>query len=414
MSGIRAVLDRIRPGNRVFVAGSGGEPSALLAAWNADPDRTRDLHIVTSAVPGINGLDLESLHPTARVTGLFMQPAFANAQRAGRYRHLPVSYAGFARMLAEDLTFDVCVAQVAPAEKGRCSMGPAVEFLPLALRRSREVVGLANAGTPVLSASKSVAADDFVAIAEVDTPLPTYDTGAIDDASRRVAEHIAPFIPDGATLQVGLGKTPAALMQALTRRRGLRLHGGMFGDGVVELVRAGALDTDWPHRACVFVGQPELYRWAGQQNRLGLAGCEITHGAETLAGLTAFFAVNSAVEVDLWGQAALEHAGGAAISGAGGAPDFARAARMSPHGASMVALPATAARGTRSRIVPALSAPGVATLPRTDIDIVVTEFGAADLRGCSVVEKGGALASIAAPQFREELEASWHKMLERL
>jgi acyl-CoA hydrolase len=188
----------------------------------------------------------------------------------------------------------------------------------------------------------------------------------------------------------------------------------MFGDGVVELARAGALDPDWPHRACVFVGQPELYGWAAQQSLLGLAGCEITHGGQTLAGLKAFFAVNSAVEVDLWGQAALEHAGGAAISGAGGAPDFAQAARTSPGGASVVALPATAVRGTRSRIVAALSTPAVATLPRSDIDIVVTEFGAADLRGCSVVERAQALVALAAPQFREELEESWRKMLERL
>ncbi|MCL8382922.1 MULTISPECIES: acetyl-CoA hydrolase/transferase family protein [Xanthobacter] len=415
MSDISAILDQIRPGDRVFVAGAGGEPSALLAAWREDPGLTRGLNIVTSVVPGINDLDLDRLGAEATVTGLFMQPGFAAAQRAGQYRHLPVSYGGFAQMLAEDLRFDVCVAQVAPPDAaGACSLGPAVEFILLAAARSERLVGLFNAQTPRLAAAPSIPRGDFLAVAEVDTPLPTYDTGLIDSASRKVAEHIAQFVDDGATLQIGLGKTPAALMQALTDRRGLRLHSGMFGDGVMDLERAGALKADWPHRACVFVGTPNLYRWAAEQSALSLAGCDITHGPQTLAALTQFIAINSAVEVDLWGQAALEHAGGAAISGAGGAPDFARAARMSPNGSSVIALPATAARGKRSRIVPKLSAPCVATLPRTDIDIVVTEFGAASLRGRSVVERARALIEIAAPQYREELNKAWQETLSKL
>lgn len=416
MSDLTAVLDQIRPGHRVFVAGSSGEPTALLGAWRADPERTRGIDIVTSLVPGINTLDIAALHSTATVTGLFMQPAFAEAQRHGRFRHLPISYGGFSRALSDgDLTFDVCVVQVSrPDAEGRGSLGPAVEFLPAAMARSALVCGLVNARTPTLAGSPTIDIASLTATAEVETPLAVYNTGAIDPVSARIAESIAPFIRDGATLQVGLGKTPAALVQALGDRRGLKLHSGMFGDGVRALVDADALDPSWNHVACVFVGGADLYEWAAGQTTLSVVGCEHTHGASTLARLQRFVAVNSAIEVDLSGQASLEHIDGRAISGAGGAPDFARAARMSPDGLSIVALPSAGARGTRSRIVATLGAPGVATLPRTDIDVVVTEHGVADLRGRSVMERAERLIAIADPAFHDDLTDAWRAVADRL
>ncbi|CAN5419468.1 acetyl-CoA hydrolase/transferase C-terminal domain-containing protein [soil metagenome] len=416
MNELAAVLDAIRPGDRVFIPGSSGEPSAVLTAWREDPDRTKNLDIVTSLVPGINGLDLERLHPTARVTGLFMQPAFARAHREGRYRHLPLSYGGFDRAVRDtNRPFDVCVVQVAePGVDGLCSMGPAAEFTPAISARSRLVLGLINQRTPAITSSPALAESSFTLSARVETQLPVYDTGAIDAASATIAGYVADFIPDGAALQVGLGKTPAALLSRLRDRRGLRLHSGMFGDGVQGLVDAGALDPDWDHRACVFVGSRELYAWAAGQSGLRVAGCETTHAPEVLAGLGRFHAVNSAIEVDLFGQAALEHAGGAAVSGAGGAPDFSRAASLSAGGVSILAMQATAARSTRSRIVDRLTAPGVVTLPRSDIDIVVTEHGAADLRGLGVHDRALALIAVADPKFRNDLADAWQAIAKTL
>lgn len=411
MSDLTTVLDRIRPGHRVFVAGSSGEPTALIEAWRADPDRTRGLDIVTSAVPGINRLAVADLHPTASLTGLFMRPDLDTAHRDGRYRHLPLSYGGFARALSDGaFAFDVCIAQVSPPdETGRHSLGPAVEFLPLVMAHARETCGLINRQTPVIAGSTVIDSSTLTARAEVDTPLATYDTGPVDAVSAAIAAHVAELVEDGATLQVGLGKTPGALLRALHDRQGLKLHSGMFGDDVPGLVESGALEAGAPHRACVFVGGPDLYAWAGRQSVLSVAGCQITHGADALARLEDFVAVNSAIEVDLFGQAALEHVDGRAVSGAGGAPDFARAAKMSRGGISVVALPATGARGTRSRIVAALTAPAVVTLPRTDVDVVVTEYGIADLRGRSVLERAERLIAIADPAFRPQLAAALGK-----
>lgn len=411
---LTTLLDAILPGDRVFVPGSSGEPSALLQAWVEDPDRTRDLDIFTTAVPGINRFPVEALHPSARLTSLFCYGDQVAARRARQLRHLALSYAGFVGALGSGrFDFDVCVVQTAHPVAGKVSLGPAAEFSPLVASRARKILALVNSGTPWLEGAPRLDLDQTTAWAEVDSSLPVYETGSIDPASSQIATSIADWIEDGDALQVGLGKTPAALMDALHSRRGLRLHSGMFGDGVVGLVEAGALDPVFDHMASVFVGRRELYTWAGAQQILRTASCEETHDPSHLAGLHRLIAVNSAVEVDLWGQAALETAGGSFISGAGGAPDFARAAKVSTNGLSIVALPSTGARGAASRIVPALSAPAIATLPRHDVDLVVTEFGVADLRTASTFERAEALIAVAHPAFRDDLTQTWREIERR-
>lgn len=411
-----AILNRFQAGDRIFVAGSAGEPTALLEAWAAEPERTRGLDIVTSAIPGINDFDYSRFDPSCRITGLFMQPAFAALQRVGRFRQLPASYAGFVRDLrSAPRGFDVAVVQVAaPDAEGNCSLGPAVEFMPEVLRRAERVIGIVNHATPRFAGAPSIPVARCDAIVEVDTPLPTYEPGTTDDISRQIAAYAAQHIGDGFTVQMGLGKTPAALCEAIADRRDLRLRTGMYGEGVAQLTRAGALAPGDVHESCVIVGSPALYDWAADRAELRLVGCELSHDIARLDEGEPFVAVNSAIEVDLGGQCALEHSSGAAVSGAGGAPDFARKARLSPYGLSIVALPSTALRGTVSRIVPRLSAPGIASLPRHDIDLLITEHGVADLRSASVIERAEAIIDIAAPPFRSALRDAWAEAVRTL
>ena len=409
-------LDRIRSGDRIFIAGSAGEPTALLEAWAADPPRTSGLEIVSSAVPGVNSFDFGRLDPGCKVAGLFMQPTFATLQRAGRFRHLPASYAGFVRDIrSAPQGFDVAVVQVAPPDAdGNCSLGPAVEFMPEVLKRADRVIGIDNRATPRFTGAPSIAAARCDLIAEVNTPLPTYQTGVADAVSSRIAARIAEYIGDGFTIQMGLGKTPAALCDAIADRRRLRLRTGMYGEGVERLAGAGALAEGAVHEACVIVGSSALYEWAAERADLRLVGCEVSHDIGRPDDGERFVAVNGAVEADLSGQCALEHSSGAAVSGAGGAPDFARKARLCSGGLSIVALPSAALRGTVSRIVPRLSAPGVASLPRYDIDLLVTEYGVADLRASSVDERAEAIIEIAAPAFRAALRDAWAETLKNL
>ncbi|RQR22033.1 hypothetical protein DIE23_37360 [Burkholderia sp. Bp9143] len=201
-------------------------------------------------------------------------------------------------------------------------------------------------------------------------------------------------------------------MRLLSDRRNLRLHSGMLSDGLLNLAEAGALDMQYTHTTCVIVGSTELYTRVQDFMPLRIAGCDVTHAPNTLLSLRNFVAVNSAIEVDLFGQCNLEHVNGAAVSGAGGAPDFARAARLTEGGCSIVAL--TARHGNGSRIVPRLSSPAVASLSRIDVDYIVTEFGIAKLTGASVHERAEAIIGVAAPEFHDELYEAWRAIATHL
>lgn len=410
----QALMELISPDRLVFVPGASGAPSAFMDALLREPHRSEGLRMLTTYVPGINRLEIDAMAPSARVTGLFMQEGLGAAQRDGRFGLLALSYSGFARHLHERVDIDLAVVQLSmPDAQGRCSLGPAVEFTPIALRKSRRVIGMLNHQTPRIPGAPSLHLDDLDHICEVDVALPRY-MPTTDALSQTLGAHIAPFIEDGCALQLGLGKVPTALTAMLTDRKRLRLHSGMLSDGLVDLAEAGALDPDFIHTSCVLVGSERLYRAAPDIGRLRLASCDVTHHPATLAGIGQFVAVNSALEVDLFGQCNLEHASGRSVSGAGGAPDFARAAHLSPRGCSIVALNATFGGGTGSRIVPALTDRAITTLARTDVDLVITEFGVARLSGATVHERAQALIAVAAPEFRGELEREWRAICARL
>lgn len=411
---IETMADAFRPGERVYLPGSVGEPLALLSALASKPERSRDLHILSTAVPGINRLSPDALDRSAEVTGLFMQPGLRRSQREGRFKHLPLSFSGFVDHVRERVTIDTCVVHVAPPDAaGRCSLGAAVEFTPLVQARSARTFALINPNMPSIPGAQLLPLASFDMVCEVDTPLPTYDVGAPSAEATAIARHVATLIEDDCALQAGLGKVPEALYGMLHDRRGLRLQSGMFSDGALQLSRSGALDPDFRHSSCVWVGSTALYGELTGLEGLAVLSCDVTHDICRLAAVDRFVAVNSALNIDLFGQANLEHAGGRAVSGVGGAPDFASAARLSRGGISVVALPAAYGSPLRSRIVARMD-DGLVSLPRHAIDVVVTEHGIADLRGRTVFERAEALMAIAVPEFRPGLEAAWNEIKQRL
>ena len=405
---------QVSAGDLVYLPGSSGAPLAFVNELLKDPQRSANLRVLTTYVPGINRLEIDRFHPSSRCTGLFMQPGLSAAQRDGRYRLLPLTYAGFVRHVRDEVSPDLTLVQVSPPDRnGRCSLGPAVEFTPEVIKKSRRILGLINPKMPVIRGAYSLDYAQFSAVCEVDTDLPVYVTDT-DSATETIAANIASLIRDGATLQLGLGKVPSALSRLLRNHRNLRFHSGLLSDGMMELAESGALDAGFLHTTTVLVGSEKLYRWLPDFENLRVAGCEITHDMATLVATPGMVAINSALEVDLFGQCNLEHANGRSVSGAGGAPDFARGARLAPGGCSIVALNATFNEGKSSRILPSFSANAVTSLSRVDVDYVVTEFGIAKLRGCSVHERAQALITVAAPEFHEELQAAWSSIAAKL
>lgn len=397
VSGLERLIDKLAAHERVFIQGAAGEVPALIDAIAAGG---KPLDLTASFISGLNRLPVDRLPHGTVFTDIF--PHAAKPDSGVTTRQLPLSYGAFIAHLRAGNGFDTAILQVSPPDRdGRCSLGVAVELAPVAIAKSRRLFGIVNPRMPRLPHAVSLPLSDFAAIAELEFPLREYDVGAPTERAQAIARNVAAFIGDGAAVQVGIGKAPDALMRGLTDRKNLRLYSGMLSDGARLLAEAGALDPNFPHTSCVHVGTRDYYAWLDGRPDFHVVGCEFTHNVTVLSALPELVTVNSAIEVDLLGQPNIETIGRRFVSGLGGGPDFARAARLSPGGVGITALPAVSEKGDVSRIVVKLSGP--ASVPRTDVGVVVTEYGAADLRGATTRERAERMIAIAAPQFRAEL-----------
>jgi acyl-CoA hydrolase len=260
---------------------------------------------------------------------------------------------------------------------------------------------------PRTSGSFSIGLADADGHIEADTPLLHYADPVMGDVDRQIARHAAALVRDGDTLQFGIGTVPLALAEGLTSHRNLRLRTGMVTSAVRTLARAGALDPRARITTGVALGDADFYDFVAHHEPLWFTDASHTHDVQAIAATPRFVAVNSAVEVDLFGQVNSERTGGQLQAGAGGLPAFAQGALGSEGGRLMICLRATAARGKLSRIVPSLGEGGVCTLPRYWADTVVTEHGVAELRGLSLEARAQALIGIAAPEHRAALAEAW-------
>ncbi|MEQ9452916.1 MAG: acetyl-CoA hydrolase/transferase C-terminal domain-containing protein [Pseudomonadales bacterium] len=401
---IEAILGQLTANESIFIAGSSAEPRPVVETLYRLSAQLPPLEIVHSFVPGINNTPLAAAHNEITEISIFPRKGYGSLDK--KVGLIPCSYYGYDLFLSQR-RFDWCIVQVSPPDaKGRYCLGPSVEFLPQVLRNSRLIIGVINPQVPNIDGSAFIDGSLLTHACEIDSPLVSYDAGDVDTVSAKISANVATLVDDGSTLQLGLGKIPAQLLEKLTDRSDLCFHTGLLTAGYFNLLEAGALKVDKDHHTCASLGDAAFYHRLGDTLRLKVCGVEYTHAPATLAELGSLVAINSAIEVDLFGQANLEFVGNRQVSSSGGAPDFARAARTAPYGKSIIALPATAAKGAVSRIVPRLPTHQPISLARHDIDYVVTEFGVAHISGQPVASRAHALISVAAPEFRESLEKS--------
>ena len=246
---------------------------------------------------------------------------------------------------------------------------------------------------------------------------PQVAAAQITPLDEAIARHCAEFISDGAVIQTGVGAVPDAILRLLHDRKDLGAHSGMFGDGLVDLAEAGVLTNarkEIDRGVSIngaLIGSRRLFDWAHRNPALRMCRTDYTHSAAVMAQLSRLVTINSALEVDLTGQVNAEQSGASYMGGTGGQLDFVRAGVRSPGGHSIIALSATAKGGSLSKIVPALSGP--VTTARTEVDVIVTEFGAAQLRGQTLAERARRLVSVAHPDFREELDRTAFEIARR-
>lgn len=409
MSEFEPLLALLRTGLDIYVPGSTGEILSLTGALASDPGRAKGVRFVGCYVPGMNQFDYAGLHHDVRVSSFMLPPAMRASFERGRVEVIPVDYFGAANILAAG-RYDVVVAHVAPPDaQGLCSLGIASDFTPLVWERGAVRVLVVNPSMPAMPRGPRLRLGDADLVLESDSPLVLAPHHASSDQLDAIAAVVVELVPDGASIQAGIGGAPGAAMGKLVNHRGLILRSGMANDDLRALYDAGALAPDGAHKVGIAFGSAELYDFLAQSDLLRFGTTLRTHDASLLSTIPRFHAINSALEVDLFGQVNVEWQAGRWSSGVGGAPNFARAAVASPGGRSIVALPATAKGGTVSRIVAKLTAPTVG-IPRSDIDTIVTEFGTAEVRAMDLDSRAEAIIAIAEPRFRADLQDEWRAM----
>ncbi|TAK41668.1 MAG: acetyl-CoA hydrolase [Betaproteobacteria bacterium] len=387
----------IRPGDGVLWGQACAEPQSLVEALVAQ----RSAFSGASVFLGINyaGIVRPEHADHLRLTaycGAGHNRALADAGVLDIHPH---PYSRFGALLrARAIRADVVLVQVSPPNaRGEYSLGLAAEYLVPALAGCRSVIAEVNDRIPWTHSERLLRDEDFAFALRTSREPAAVPYGAPGATELAIARHCAQFIPDGATLEFGLGALPDAVLSCLGDRQGLRVHSGALGDGIVDLMQRGVITGT---TGGVLLGTRKLFDFAHCNPGLQLRSSDYTHDPRVLAGIERFVAINSAVEVDLTGQVNAEVAGGSYVGAVGGALDFIRAANHSPGGVSIIALPARA--GSKgSRIVARLSGP-VAT-PRSEAGVIVTEHGAADLRGLTLQERVRRMIAIAAPAYRERL-----------
>ncbi len=403
------LADLLAPGQRIFVAGSVNEPTGLLETLKGR-SLPAGLHFIQFPIAGYNRWDFTAFAPQAELTTFFMTPHLKAADPV-RLHFLPMQMRRVYDYLSSGV--DVALVQLARGADGRLRLGPNVDFLGAALRSARVVMAELNTAFTAPAGCPLVDEKDIDVVVTTERPLFEMTAPDVDAAAAAIGDRVAAEIRDGDCIQTGIGAIPAAILGRLNTKNDLGLHGGLIDDGGMKLIAAGnvtgarkEIDAG-QHVTGMALGSCDLLSWLSERPDVVFRGADYTHEVGVIGRLSNFVSVNSAVEVDLYGQVNAEMAGGRQISGTGGAVDFMRAARASRGGRSIVAMTATARGGTVSRIVPRVE---MTTALRTDVDMVVTEFGVARLKDAPVAERVEALVAVAAPQFRDALRESWREL----
>jgi acyl-CoA hydrolase len=409
---LKSVPELLRPGQVVYVAGCAGQPDSVLDILRQFPDACAGITFTGVLIPGVNRVDPAALNPTARLRTFFMAPEFRDSFDRGQVDFLPLHYSRIYPYLQSAAGIDLAIFTVSPpGPDGMVTLGVANDFTPAVLSGPARCLAVVNPFMPVTEGGPRWPLSRFDWVVDGPSPLLTLETGDVPDDIAAVGRAVAGLLHDGDTLQLGLGKVQAAVLQAATGLRDLGIHAGMIADPLLPLLDRGVVTRVLTN---VALGSVDLYARCSADPRIRFGTVADTHTMEVLSRIERLVSINSVIEVDLFGQANAEMMGSRQVSGHGGLVDFLRGGVASSGGRSILATPATARRGQISRIVPRLEPDTVTTVQRADTDLVVTEFGVADLRFKSVDGRAEALIQIAAPAFRDYLAESWRIMRQRM
>jgi acyl-CoA hydrolase len=404
----------VESGQRVFLHQGCAKPETLLNALIGRAPELREVEIVHLATAG------RADHINPEYTGRFRHTAFfiaQNSRQAVRERRadfIPIFIREIEQLFESGaMPLDVALIQCTPPDAyGYMSLGPSVDIALTAARCAKHLVVQVNDQSPRTMGNTFLHVSEPHAIVESSHPLPQWPRSVITSVHRAIAAHIAAMVPDGATLQAGIGAIPDAVFRCLQGHKDLGIHSEMLSDGVLDLITTGVINNRrkkvHPHRSLLsfVLGTKPLFDVIHNNPLFDFQPVSYTNDPFLIGQNERMVAINAALEIDLTGQVCSDSIGSELYSGVGGQVDFIRGAALSKGGVPVIALPSTAREGTVSRIVPALKPGAGVVTSRADVRWVVTENGAVNLHGRNLRQRAEALVSIAHSKFQAELERS--------
>lgn len=401
-------LKAVKTGDRVYVHNGCSEPIDLVLALTRRSPELRDVEVLHMATMGVAPYAAPEHAGHFRHSALFIAGNVRQAVQEGRADYTPIFLSEIEGLFQSGaLPIDVCLLQCTPPdEHGYLCLGPSVDVSLTAALYARHVVAEINPQVPCTHGDTHLHVSKVHALVEANHPLVEYPMPQVSADHRAIGRRIANLIPDGATLQTGIGGIPEATLGFLGNHRDLGFHSEMIPEGVIDLIESGVMNHDRKLIAGFALGSKRLFDYMDDNPMFELHRTAYANDPFRIAQNDRMVAINSAIEVDLTGQVCSDSMGRAPYSGIGGQIDFLRGAARSQGGLPLIALPSTAKSGTVSRIVPNLR-PGTGVVTsRGDVHYVITEHGVAYLHGKTLRQRAEALIQIADPKFRDELERS--------
>lgn len=402
---------RIRSGHRVFIHGMAAAPQALIQAMSGRSGELENVEIVQLHTEGPAPYAQRGMEKSFHVRALFVGANVREAIREGRADYVPIFLSEAPALFTSgELPIDVALIQVStPDRHGYCSLGTSVEVTRSAVKAAKCVIAQVNRYMPRTHGDGLIHVDQIDELVYADEPLPEVLCPEPSDVERRIGELCASLVEDGATLQMGIGAIPNAVLSSLTGHRDLGIHSEMISDGVIDLVNRGVvngrLKRSHPGKivASFAIGTRRLYDFIDDNPLIAMLDIGYVNDTHVIRRNPKATAINSAIEVDITGQVCADSIGTRIYSGVGGQMDFMRGAGLSEGGKPIIALPSMTRRG-ESRIVNMLKPGAGVVTTRAHVRYVVTEHGIANLHGKTINERVRALINVADPSVREELE----------
>ncbi|HEY9116365.1 MAG TPA: acetyl-CoA hydrolase/transferase C-terminal domain-containing protein [Roseivirga sp.] len=400
----------IKPGHNVYIHTAAATPIALVEAMTARSSELYNVSIYQMHTEGPAPYAEPEYEDIFKINSMFIGGNVRKAHREGRANFIPCFLSEVPIMIRSGvIPVDVALIQVSSPDKhGFCSLGVSVDATKAAVDTAKIVIAQINPRMPRTHGDGLLHISKFDRYVEIEAELPEHPAHELTEIEKRIGLHVAGMIEDGATLQMGIGAIPDAVLSCLGSHRDLGVHTEMFSDGIIPLVEAGVINNKFKTRhkdylvSGFMIGTRKLYDFVDDNPMIRMLDIQYVNDTAVIRRMPKMTSINSAIEVDLTGQVCADSIGTMMYSGVGGQMDFIRGASLSPGGKPIIALPSSTSKG-ESKLVPMLKPGAGVVTTRAHVHYVVTEYGVADLYGKSLKQRAKALINIAHPDHREAL-----------